>query len=377
MSSPQRTTTFETRQPSRRTFLHWAAAAGAAAAGAPLLAACADRSTAAGPGLSDVKLIHPSKDPLVLWAATYLAEDDGYYKDEGLSVERVLLGGGPAALTGLLSGAGHVNLSAPGELLSAVGKGQQLTTLLAHTNSMPSTLVISKAFAQRVGVTADSSLEQRQAAIGKVKDGRFGITAPGSQTDGFTRLALKQAGLEPGRDAQIVPLQTSSNSMAALANGQIDGFIGVPPLGQKAVLEFEAVPLLVNQLGEIEGADRLQGMTMEARTADVEANPELYQALVSADIRALRMLVENPDEAGALLRKTRFGNFEEPLWNVTWKMVQKSWGSPYITRESLKAWFDNGLVTGASVDEFPFDEVVDMRFVDKALAESKWSPAKQ
>lgn len=361
-------------QTSRRRFLGWAVAAGAAVAATPVLSACSSAPATGGGKSRPVKLIHASKDPLVLWSVTYLAEDKGFYKEEGLTVERVLLAGGPAALTGLLSGAGDANLSAPGELLSAVGKGQQLKTLLAHTNSMPCVLVVSESFAKRIGVTADSPLKERQAAIGKVKGGRFGITAPGSQTDGFTRLALKQAGLDPKIDAQIVPLQTGANSLAALANGQIDGFIGVPPSAEKAVLEMKAVPLLVNQMGEINGADRVQGMTMQARTRDVEANPDLYKAIVRADVRAMRAIVEDPEGTGALLRKTRFGQLEEPIWNYAWKLLQKSWGSPYVTQDSLAAWLDNGLVAGVSVDGFPFDKVLDMRFVDEALTATGWTP---
>jgi NitT/TauT family transport system substrate-binding protein len=360
---------------SRRQVLRLASAAAVAATGAPVLSACADPGAAPG-NSGGVTLIHASKDALVLWAVSYLAEDKGFYKDEGLTVERVLLGGGPAALTGLLSGAGQVNLSAPGELLAAVGKGQRLKTLLAHTNSMPCMLVISKAFAQRVGVTKDSGLDQRRKAIGHVKGGRFGITAPGSQTDGFTRLALRQAGLDPARDAQIVPLQTTANSLAALANGQIDGFVAVPPSAEKAVLELGAVPLLVNQHGEISGGERIQGMTLQARASDVDANPELYRALIRADIKAMRLLVEDPVGSGTLLRKTRFGQLPEPIWNYAWDLVRRSWGSPYVTRDSLTAWFDNGLVADTSPAAFPFDDVIDMRFVDEALAATTWAPAK-
>lgn len=362
----------------RRGFLRWAAAAGAAAAALPALAACADRSTspAAGGGSAEtVKLIHASKDPLVLWSVTYLAEDMGLYREEGLNVERIPLAGGPAALTALLAGEGHANLSAPGELLAAVGKGQSLTTVLAHTNSMPSIFVVGKAFAERIGVTADSGLEERKAALGKVKGGRFGITAPGSQTDGFTRLALKQAGLDPARDARIVPLQTGANTIAALANDQIDGFIGVPPSAEQAIVELQAVPLLINQNGEITGGDRMQGMTVQARTADVEANPDLYRALVRADVRAMRALTEDPDEAGRLLRRTRFGALDEKIWDQTWKLIQGAWGSPYVTRDSLGAWFENDLVPDTSADGFPFDDVIDMRFVDEALQATGWSPA--
>ncbi|GII97072.1 ABC transporter substrate-binding protein [Sinosporangium siamense] len=372
MTSPL--TNSSATQLSRRRLLRWAAAA----ATVPVLSACgAPAPGAAGKKSGTVKLIHASKDPLVLWSVTYLAEDKGFYKEEGLTVERILLGGGPAALTGLLSGAGHANLSAPGELLAAVGKGQRLKTLLAHTNSMPSMLVVSKKFADRAGVTAESSLEERRTAIGKVKGGRFGITAPGSLTDGFTRLAAKQAGLDPAKDAKIVPLQTAGNSLAALANDQIDGFVGVPPVAEKAVLELGAVPLLINQEGEISGGDRMQGMSLQARTQDVDANPDLYQAIMRAEIRGMRALVEDPAGAGALLRKTRFSQLEEPIWNYAWKLIQSSWGSPHVTRDSLTAWFDNGLVADTNATGFPFDEVVDMRFADAALSAIGWKPAKR
>jgi NitT/TauT family transport system substrate-binding protein len=356
---------------SRRAVLGYAAGA----ATVPLLAACTKRTAPAGAGSGTVVLVHAAKDPLLLWSVSYLAQDAGYYKKEGLTVKRVPLGGGPAAMTGLLSGEGHANLSAPGELLSAVAKGRRLKVLLAHTNVMPSILVVGKEFAERVGVTADSPLADRRAAIGKVRGARFGITAPGSITDGFTRLALRQAGIDPAKGARIVPLQTAANSLAALANGQIDGFVGVPPVAEKAILELGAVQLLVNQTGEIEGADRVQGMTLQARTEDVEANPDLYRALVRADVRAMRALVDDPEEAGRLLRRTRFSQLEQPIWEHAWKLVQHSWRSPIVPRDSLAAWFDNRLVADADGKTFAYDEVLDMRFAEEALAVTGWKPA--
>ncbi|SHK10209.1 ABC-type nitrate/sulfonate/bicarbonate transport system, substrate-binding protein [Pseudonocardia thermophila] len=361
--------------PSRRRFLQLSAAAGAAAFGASALAACAspDPDPAAAAS-GKVKLTHASMDPLVLWAVTYLAEDRGLYREEGLEIERVPLGGGPPALAALLTGAGQANLSAPGELLAAVGKGQELKVLMAHTNSMPSLFVVSREYAAKIGITGDSPVEERRIAIGRVPGGRFGITAPGSQTDGFTRLALRQAGLDPATQAQIVPLQNGANMLAGLANGQIDGFVGVPPVGEKAVVEFGAVPLLLNQAGEIEGGQRMQGMTMQARAEDVEAHPDLYRALVRADVRAMRELVEDPAGAGELLRRTRFGQIEEPVFAYAWDLIQRAWGSPYVTADSLTAWFDLGLVADANPAGFPFDEVLDMRFVDEALGSLGWTP---
>lgn len=364
-------------RPSRRRVLRWAGATALAASATPFVSACADRPGSGDADSGHVSLIHAAKDPLVLYAVTYLAEDKGFYKQEGLTVKRVLLAGGPPALAGLLTRAGQVNLSTPGELLAAVSKGQRLRTLMAHTNTPPAMLVVSERFARRIGVTATSPLAQRQRAIGTVKGGRYGVNAPGSLTDGLTRLALRRAGVDPAHGARIVPLQSASNCLAALANGQIDGFVANPPLGEKAVRDFRAVPLLLNQTGEIAGGDRLQGITMEARAQDVQAHPDLYKALVRADTRALRTLVEDPTGSGELLRRTRFGALPEPIFTYAWELVQKSWGSPIVTRDSLRGWFDVGLVPDGHAGDFPFDKVVDMSFVDQALTSLRWQPARK
>jgi len=363
---------------SRRQFLKWSSIAGLAVAAGPALAACAADSSDASQG-GKVKLIHASQDPLVLWAVTYLAEDDGYYKDEGLEVERVLLAGGPPALTALLGRNGDANLSAPGELLAAVDKGQDLKVLMAHTNTFPGMIVVSKKFAKRVGVTETSPLAERQAALGQVSMPRMGITAPGSITDGVGRLALRQAGVDPGAKARIVPLGTASNAIAAMANNQIDAFFGAPPAAEIAMQQVGAIPLLVNQAGEIEGGDRFQGMTLQTRAAETKSSAQALQAVVNADVKALKALLDDPVGVGQLLRKTRFSALEQPVWDSTWKRIQQCWKSPYVQQDSLAAWFDAGLVDSGKVDgaNFPYDKVLDMTFVDKAVKHLGWSQVSQ
>ena len=158
---------------------------------------------------------------------TYLAEDAGYYKAEGIKVERIPMGGGPAGLTALLGGAGDVFIEAPVDTLTGIAKGQKLKILMGHANNLPSTFVLSHKTAAKIGVSADSPLADRQATLGKIRHGRYGITAPGSQTDGFTRYALRKAGVDPDKDAQLLPLQTASNCVAALDKGRIDGFFAI------------------------------------------------------------------------------------------------------------------------------------------------------
>ncbi|MEI4742011.1 ABC transporter substrate-binding protein [Rhodococcus erythropolis] len=362
---------------SRRNFLRLAGAGAAVAAAAPLLAACSTPEPGAvgANGLRKYRIVLPSKDPLVVFSVSYLAEDKGFYKDEGLEIERVLLLGGPAALTGLLSGAADALIATPGETLSAAAKGQDLTVVMGHTNSMPSTFVISQSAADRAGVRADSPLEQRKMALGRIDNARFGITSPGSQTDAFTRMAIAQAGMS-NSDARIVPLQTVSNCLAALQNGDIDGYVGVPPAGEQAAEQAGAVVLLTAQAGDIEGAQSLQGMTSVVKQRDLASQKDLYEAALRAETKAMKLLNDNPDEAGALLRETRFGTLAESVWTAAWGSLAPSLTSPIVTPVSLNAWLDNGLVDGGSVtsQNFSTADLIDMGMVEAATNSLGWTP---
>lgn len=361
---------------SRRSFLGLVAGVGAATVALPVLGGCSSEgsSNTAG-GRKKYRIVHPSKDPLVVWAVSYLAEDKGYYRDEGLDIERVLLLGGPAALTGLLSGAGDALISAPGETLSAAAKKQDLRIVMGHTNNMPSTFVISAKAAEAAGVTASSPLADRQAALGRIGAARLGITAPGSQTDAFTRMALAQAGGDADK-AQIVPLQTASNCLAAMTNGEIEGYVGVPPAGELAIAQAGAIPLLIAQDGEIEGADTLQGMSLIAKGGQVESDRDLFEAAIRADVRAMKDLNDDLEGAGAILRESRFSALEDAVWEATWSKLAPSLKSPVVTAESLGAWLANGLVDAGDVteDDVDLEQVIDMDLTTAAIEAAGFQP---
>lgn len=354
---------------SRRDILKFGAL-GAAAAIIP--ATTTARAIAAGNGT--FKIIHSSPASLLLWSVTYLAEDMGYYKEEGLDVERISLNGGPAAMTGLLTGNGNVNVSAPGECLSANAKGQRVKILEGYTSADAYDFVISKAYATELGVTADSSLADRQAALAKAKGKRFAVTAPGSQTDLTTRIALRQVGLDPNSDVQIVPMGNIMNVFSGLSQGAVDGGVLLAPFTQQAGQQFETVTLLSVARGDMPEASKMQGQVLEARPEDIEANPDSYAAFVKADLKALRMIKASPDEARDRLRATRFSKLPEDLWPAIWSSQLPTFDNPRVTPEKLRAWIETGSIGGnPDPNTFPYDEIIDMRFVEKGLTDLGWS----
>jgi NitT/TauT family transport system substrate-binding protein len=354
---------------SRRRFMHLGGAGLLAGASSLLVVPATGRAQANG--LRSIKMLAAAPVTLPFWAVSYVAEDLGFYKEEGLAIDRLGLNNGPSAMTALLAREGLCNLSTPGEMLAAKSRGQATKILMSLTNYTACVLVVSKQFAEQHKIVHGASVAQRLAVIKEVKGARYGITVPGSLTDILIRMTIKAAGNDPDKDARIVPLQSAANLMAAIDNNGIDGFLFPSPFPEQAIAAFGAVPLV--RVDEIPEAVRLQGQVMEAREEDVKNHPNVFAAVVRAQLRAMRAIAERPDEIGESLSRTRFSSVKREIWPSMWANNKDSYRSPFVKAENLRPWVAGGLV-GTNVDShtFPYDEVIDMQFVNAGLREIKW-----
>jgi ABC-type nitrate/sulfonate/bicarbonate transport system substrate-binding protein len=244
---------------------------------------------------------------------------------------------------------------------------------MAHSNFQGSQFIISKAYASKHGLTEDTPLERKLAVAKNFKGIRCGMTSPGSLSDHAARAAIKGFGLDPRTDAEILPLGSVPNAMAAMSRGTLDAFSGAAPAGELAQAQQGAVVLLRNSKNEIPGLKALSGFLINARASDVEKNPELYAAVVHADTQALRYIVENPKAAGELLYKTRYASMSKDVWSIVWEKNVSQFGTPYISKESVEAWMTQG-ATPSPVDRkaVDLDRMIDMRFVDQAVQKIGW-----
>jgi ABC-type nitrate/sulfonate/bicarbonate transport system substrate-binding protein len=352
---------------SRRQMLKLGASAGLLA-GAMLVAPGARAQSGA------VKLIHSSSAVLPLFSVTYLAEDMGFYQKEGLTVERLAMNSGPAGLAALLGREGPTLFSGPGESLAAIANGQSIKFMMSLANYNVLTLIAGKEFAAAHNITSDSPVEQRKAALAGAKGIRLGITVPGSLSDLATRMAVRAAGGDPDKDAQIVPLQTIANVFAAIANRGVDAAVGPSPAIEQTTGQLGSIELL--KVYEMPEMLTLQGQAQMAFGDEVDKNRDLFAALIRAQLRAMQAIVEDPKEAGAVLAKARFANLTPEVWERVWANNASSFGSPFVTEERLRAWLATGLV-GANLkpDSFDFAKIIDMSLVNEGLAATGWKPA--
>ena len=348
---------------SRRQFLAWAGAGATSVVVPRMAAAQSDRK---------VTILQGSGSVLLSWAPSFLAEDMGFYKEEGLAVERVFNGSGPAGMTALVGGSGTVLLNPPGEPLSAAARGQKFRFLMAQSNYQASQFIISKEYAAKHGLKDDTPIERKVATAKNFKGIKVGMTSPGSLSDHAARAVLKGVGLG-ATDAEILPLGTVPNAMAAMSRGALDAISGASPAGEIAQSQHGAVILFSTEMGGIPKWKALSGHLMIARASGVETNPDLYATLVRADTRALRHIVEDPKAAGEMLHKTRYASMSKEVWSLVWERNLFQFRSPYVSKESIEAWVTMGVMpTSIDLKAVDINTMVDMRFVNQAVQKIGW-----
>src|SRR5205814_2502862 len=108
-----------------------------------------------------------------------------------------------------------------------------------------------------------------------LKGKRLGISTIGSSSDISLRVALKLLGLDPDKDVNITAVGSTSNRLAALLSGQIQGAMELPLDTPK--LEANGFHRLID-LGELKHPAVGQGIV--AQRAYVSAHKDIVQKYI-------------------------------------------------------------------------------------------------
>ncbi|GAB3665315.1 ABC transporter substrate-binding protein [Actinocorallia lasiicapitis] len=191
----------------RRALLRGGLLASGLIVAAPLLAACGDdepTKTAAGEiGAGSIRFSWVKN---VEFAGSYIADTNGYYKEEGFSSFE-LIGGGPTATpaeTDVLSGKAMVGISAPDTAAAAILKGAQLKIIGAQYQKNPFAILSM----------ADKPIKSAQDMIGK----KIGVQAT---NEAIWAAFLKANNIDP-KSVNKVPVQFDPTP---LTRGEVDGWM--------------------------------------------------------------------------------------------------------------------------------------------------------
>lgn len=211
-----------------------------------------------------------------------IAEQLGYFKDEGLDVTISDFSGGSTALRAVVGGSADVVSGAYEHTISLQGKKQFFQAFVLQGRLPQISL----------GVTAARAASYKSPK--DLKGMKIGVSAPGSSTNNLVNQLLVKAGLKPS-DVSIVGVGTGAGAIAAIKSGQIDAISNVDPVMTK--LEQDGSIKIVADTRTLKGTIAVWGAPLPAGClyAPIEfvrKNPNTVQALTNAMVRADKWLAK-------------------------------------------------------------------------------------
>jgi ABC-type nitrate/sulfonate/bicarbonate transport system substrate-binding protein len=258
------------------------------------LAACGGD---AGGGEGGRTAITVSSLPSAFLAPLYIAEKDGIFEREGLDVTVVELQSGADGVPAVISGSSQYADLGFDDLATLVAEGED-SLLMVHNlvRRVTFTLVMNPDVARERGVTRESPIEERYAALRGL---RLGVTSPGAATDKYMRYYLREAGLDPERDAEIIAMGDGASLLAALETGQIDAYQLSPPTPYVAQAEGFGTVLIDGPSGDVPRFADFAYTGFAANREWVEENPEAARAFSRALSAGMEQVLADPQAAAA------------------------------------------------------------------------------
>lgn len=206
-----------------------------------------------------------------------IAEQQGYFKDEGLEVKISDFAGGSAALRAVVGGSAEVVSGAYEHTISLQGKKQYFQAFVLQGRLPQIAFGVSSAKAAQVRSFKD------------LKGLRIGVSAPGSSTHNLVKQLLVKGGLDPNKDAAIVGVGVGAGAIAAMKSGQIDAISNTDPVMTR--LEQDNTVKVIADTRTLKGTQEVWGAPLPAGClyAPIEfmqKYPNTAQALANAIVRA-------------------------------------------------------------------------------------------
>lgn len=214
-----------------------------------------------------------------------LADQLGYYANEGLDVNLVDFQAGSNALQALLGGDAEAVSGFYGHTITMAAKGQSIRSFVTTMDSPGVVLAVSPATRRSV-----TQVEDLKGAV-------VGVSAPGSGSHFFLNYLLRQRGLSP--DGVVVAgIGLAGTAVAAMEHGKVDAAVMAEPalsqLQQRAGgLNVLADTRTQEGIEEVFGTDRYPAIVLYARSEWIAANTGTAWKLATAVTRALRWIHEH------------------------------------------------------------------------------------
>jgi ABC-type nitrate/sulfonate/bicarbonate transport system substrate-binding protein len=315
---------------------------------------------APAPGAEKIKITVPS--PSTTFAPLYHARAAGYFAEEGLDVEIVVVPGA-GSVQALFARDSHFALAPGTYQLMTYERGQRLVSVMSILTRLSLNIVMHKDVARERGITEQSALAEKVRALKGLKLSGFATGSFGYQVIVYY---LLKAGLDPQKDVQIVSLGTAPVLLVALEKRQIDGFVMGTPLPEAAAARGLGVMIVDNSSGEDPDFAEFMMDVLTTLPETVKQRPELIRKVVRALLRANAWLLDHPAEQALPAMKPVLSGLDD---SVILAGIQKvRLGIPRdgrITERAVTLTQEFLRRIGALKSVIPYDQIVTNEFLPR------------
>lgn len=248
--------------------------------------------------LVPAKLINEAFSPLSV--AKYM----GYFKEEGLDVDLLAVGGSNEVAIAVSQGAGDVGLASPGQALVGMQSPQSLDLKYFYEANYRSIWSLT--------VKPDSPIKSVKDLKGK----KIGMAAMGSAATTFGKALAAEAGLDPNKDIAMIAVGSGGQAISALNSGAVDALI----FSTQETTKFEANGFKIRYIDPGEGFASLPDVGLLSRRETLASNPKMLTGFARAVAKGYVFSVANP--AAAV--------------KISWKLFPESEPKNVSPEEALK-----------------------------------------
>lgn len=336
--------------------LRRAAVAALAVAVAAAAAGCTrsqkTRKASSGP-LKQITIAEPVH--LIGYLPLYMAQREGYFKEQGLEVKIISAAGG-THVTAVVSGSAWGVIGGVDSIaLGNVGNSDPVTAFCNVVNRANVYLFAAKGLAPASGSNADLKTFLKGK---KIIAGRYG-----GSPDLLTRYLLLNLGLDPAKDVTLV-----ENSDASTVNAMMKS--GVGQIGNGAepqIIEGISQGISGEPFYKFPDMGDFSYSVMSAKKSTLQNDSATVQAFTNAVVKALKVVQSDKALAKKDL-KLEFPTLsdEDIQASLDRAYADKLWSPDgLISKKAVENDMDMLIKTGIYKSSYSYDTLVNMQFVNK------------
>jgi NitT/TauT family transport system substrate-binding protein len=227
----------------------------------------------------------------------YVAEDLGFFKEQGVEVKKVVLTG-VASPNAVISGSVEFAFASGASLTRAAARGQRMLAI-AQMNNLPVwDIVLRKDIAEAAHFDPNAPLAIRAKILQGRTIGTQGINA---LDHAYLRIVAKLGGFDV-ESISVSPM-APPDTLAAFARKAIDGFVSGAPWPQQVEDDGTAVPIAIGANGEPDVMVPLASSLLVTRPQYCVEHRSVCMKMGHAMVAVSKAVHERPADVLAVLQK--------------------------------------------------------------------------